>query len=225
IGTPCSDNTTTDNFHTFLNLLTDAPESVNYLEFRADYRVEMRFDDGKHREIPFLSLPISDLPSDFFPLTCRTCVDYTNALSDITVGYMGGEGDQWLIVRNGRGQDLLNLLEGEIDLETPGSRGNREAHVKGFMENTKRAAGGMPLRRMPRFVRPIVSWLMPKIGPAGQEFARTRVEMKAIETVLHLRRHSPAKIRAMVPEHIWKLVKPYGLSREGAKDSQDAPTS
>ena len=29
---------------------------------------------------------------------------------------------------------------------------------------------------------------MPRIGPRGLEFARARVEMKAVETVLHLRR-------------------------------------
>jgi coenzyme F420 hydrogenase subunit beta len=110
IGTPCSDNTSTENFHLFLERLTDRPEAVTYLEFRADYRVEMRFDDGSTREIPFLKLPISDLPPDFFPLTCRTCVDYTNSLADITVGYMGGEGEQWLIVRNARGQALSRCL-------------------------------------------------------------------------------------------------------------------
>ena len=104
IGTPCSDNTTTANFHRFLELLSDAPETITYLEFRADYYVELRFADGRKREIPFLQLPISQLPSDFFPLTCRSCVDYTNVLADITVGYMGGQGEQWLLVRNERGE-------------------------------------------------------------------------------------------------------------------------
>ena len=85
IGTPCADNTTTENFHLFLKLLSDAPESICYLEFRSDYHVELRFDDGSVREVPFLQLPIADLPSDFFPLTCRTCVDYTNVLADITI--------------------------------------------------------------------------------------------------------------------------------------------
>ena len=55
-------------------------------------------------------------------------------------------------------------------------------------------------------------------GPAGQEFARTRVEMKAIETVLHLRAKMPAQMKNMVPDHIWKLVAPYGLTREMQKD-------
>ena len=100
VGTPCSDNTTTANFHSFLDLLSDQPDTITYLEFRADYHVELRFSDGRVKEIPFLKLPISKLPPDFFPMTCRTCVDYTNVLADITVGYMGGQGEQWLLVRN-----------------------------------------------------------------------------------------------------------------------------
>ena len=211
IGTPCSDNTTTENFHGFLALLTDAPETVTYLEFRADYHVELRFADGSQRVIPFLKLPLSDLPDDFFPVTCRTCVDYTNRLADITVGYMAGEGDQWLIVRNARGQEMLDGLAGEVTLATPGSRGKRAGSVRGFVANTKLAAGGLPLRRMPEWLRGIMAWLMPRIGPRGLEFARARVEMKAAETILHLRREKPAKMKNMVPAHVWNLAKPYDL--------------
>jgi coenzyme F420 hydrogenase subunit beta len=211
IGTPCSDNTTTAKFHDFLNLLAADPATITYLEFRADYRVELRFRDGRKKLIPFLQLPISKLPPDFFPLTCRTCVDYTNVLSDITVGYMGGQGEQWLLVRNNRGEELLGLLADEIQLSEPGTRGKRAGAVRGFMENTRLAAGGLPLRSMPNWLRPLMGWLMPRVGPAGLEFARARVEMKAVETVLHLRRAHPKRMRHMVPQHVWDLVKPYGL--------------
>lgn len=220
IGTPCSDNTTTENFHGFLARLTDRPDTVTYLEFRADYHVELRFADGSNRLIPFLKLPISDLPPDFFPVTCRTCVDYTNRLADITVGYMAGEGDQWLIVRNARGQEMLDGLADEVVLAAPGSRGKRAGAVKGFVENTRLAAGGLPLRRMPDFMRGIMGWLMPRIGPRGLEFARARVEMKAAETVLHLRREEPAKIKNMVPQHVWNLAEPYGLEPQEGEQSE-----
>jgi coenzyme F420 hydrogenase subunit beta len=116
-----------------------------------------------------------------------------------------------LIVRNTRGAELLNVLGDEVIIETPGSAGKRYGPVKGFLGNVERAAGGLPLRAMPNWLRPIVGWLMPKVGPRGLEFARARVEMKAIETVLHLRREHAAKIKHMVPAHIWKLVAPYGL--------------
>lgn len=217
IGTPCSDNTSTENFHRFLSLLEQDPARITYLEFRADYHVELRYDDGRKREIPFLQLPLSTLPADFFPLTCKTCVDYTNTLSDITVGYMGGEGQQWLLVRNERGEEMLDLLRDEVQLSAPGSAGKRQGAVRGFLQNTLRAAGGLPLRKMPQWLRPVVGWLMPRIGPRGLEFARARVEMKAIETVIHLRREQPARMKAMVPAHLWPLVGPYGLTPEAGE--------
>jgi coenzyme F420 hydrogenase subunit beta len=184
IGTPCSDNTTTENFHKFLALLAEDPGTITYLEFRADYHVELRFADGRTRTIPFLQLPISQLPGDFFPLTCRSCVDYTNVLADLTVR-----------------------------LTPPGSAGKRANAVRGFIANVARAAGGLPLRRMPQWLRPLVGWLMPRIGPRGLEFARTRLEMKAAETVLHLRREMPRRMKRMIPAHVWALMKPYGLER------------
>lgn len=220
IGTPCSDNTTTANFHEFLALLSDKPETISYLEFRADYKVELRFDDGRRKLVPFLMLPLSDLSTDFWPLTCRTCVDYTNALADITVGYMGGEGEQWLLVRNDRGAEILALLGDEVEVSPVGSKGDRTGPVKGFLANTVLAAGGLPLRRMPNWLRPIVGRIMPLVGPKGTEFGRARVEMKAIETVLFLRRLQGAKMKNMVPPHVWRLAARYGLVPE-AGERQD----
>lgn len=216
IGIPCSDNTTTERFHDFLKLVAPQPEEVTYLEFRADYHVEIRTRNGQVRELPFLSLPLSQLPADFFPLTCRTCVDYTNTLSDLTVGYMGGQGEQWLLVRNSRGQQLLDLLGSEVRLTPPGSAGRRAGAVQGFLKNVELAAGGLPLRRMPAWLRPLVSWLMPRMGPRGLEFARTRVEMKALETLVHLEREEPARIKHMVPEHVIHLARPYRAEKKPA---------
>ena len=68
-------------------------------------------------------------------------------------------------------------------VEAPRNKPNRAP-----LENSQ---NGIPIRRMPDFIKPLVSWLMPRIGPKGLEFARARVEMKAIESVLHLRRNKP----------------------------------
>jgi coenzyme F420 hydrogenase subunit beta len=118
-------------------------------------------------------------------------VDCTNVLADITVGCMGGAGEQWLIVRNRRGRELLDLLGDEVRVSAPGRGCSRAGAVKGFAANVARAAGGLPLRAMPDRLRPAMGWLMPRIGPKGLEFARARVEMKAVETVLHPRRAMP----------------------------------
>ncbi len=213
VGTPCSDNTTTENFHAFLGLLAADPATITYLEFRTDYHVELRFADGRVRAIPFLQLPLSKLRPDFFPLTCRTCVDYTNVLADITVGYMGGAGEQWLLVRNERGEEMLAALGTELHTGPLTTGGKRRGAVAGFIRNVERAAGGLPTRAMPDWLRPVVGWLMPRLGPRGLEFARARVEMKAAETVLHLRREHPARMKHMVPAHVWALVAAYGLAR------------
>lgn len=125
---------------------------------------------------------------------------------------MGGQGEQWLIVRNERGEELLAALGDEVRVGPPGSAGRRAGAVRGFIGNVARAAGGLPLRSMPNWLRPLVGWLMPRIGPRGLEFARTRVEMKAAETVLHLRRQHPRRLRTMGPAHIWALLAPYGLA-------------
>ena len=53
-------------------------------------------------------------------------MDYTNVLADITIGYMGGLGEQWLPVRNARGEELpqptdlpdaVNIETSMVDLE------------------------------------------------------------------------------------------------------------
>ena len=157
-------------------------------------------------------------------MTCKTCVDYTNRLADITVGYMAGEGDQWVIVRNARGAEMLELLAGQLHTAPLGSKGNRTGAVKGFLQNTERAAGGLPLRAMPDWLRPVVAFLQPRIGPRGLEFARARVEMKAIETVLHLRRAFPARIKNMVPAHVWTVLAPMGITpSQGEQRGPETP--
>jgi coenzyme F420 hydrogenase subunit beta len=61
------------------------------------------------------------------------------------------------------------------------------------------------------------------VGPRGLEFARARVEMKAAETVLHLRRAKPGAMRRMIPDHVWKLVARYGITPQDGERREDTP--
>jgi coenzyme F420 hydrogenase subunit beta len=137
---------------------------------------------------------------------------------------MGGDGDQWVIARNDRGEELLNLLADRLTLSPLTDKGKRTGAVKGFLMNTERAAGGLPLRAMPDWARPIVAFLQPRIGPRGLEFARARVEMKAIETILHLRRAFPARMKNMVPDHVWRVAARYGLTPAPDERRDDTPS-
>jgi coenzyme F420 hydrogenase subunit beta len=44
--------------------------------------------------------------------------------------------------------------------------------------------------------------------------------MKAVETILHLRREQPRKLKAMVPPHLWRLVASYGLKPGAGETTQ-----
>ncbi len=50
--------------------------------------------------------------------------------------------------------------------------------------------------------------------------------MKAIESVLHLRRDAPARIPTMLPQHVWDLAVRYGLqpSAQPVSDTADSAT-
>lgn len=213
IGTLCADNTTTDKFRSFLSLICDNPDAVTHFEFRDDHHLELRFSDAETREIPIDKLPLARLPDDFLPLSCRTCVDFTNTLADVSVGYAGGDGDQWLLVRNARGEELVSLLGDDLVVSEPRSRGKRRQAVAAYLKSAERDARGLTPRALPVVVRPFLNRMMPRFAPRGVEFARARVEMKAIETVVHLRRACATRVKNMVPEHIWKLVAPYGVIR------------
>ena len=221
VGTPCSDNTTTERFHQFLALLADDPAThhLSRVPRRLPRRAALR------RRPPARSSPSSTCRSP----SCRPTSSRSPAAPASTTptcwptspsATWAARAQQWLLVRNERGEELVSLLGAELRTAAPGSAGKRRGPVQGFLKNVERAAGGLPLRRMPDWLRPIVSWLMPRFGPRGLEFARARVEMKAVETVLHLRRERPRRLKAMIPSHVWRLVAPYGLKPEADETSE-----
>lgn len=65
----------------------------------------------------------------------------------------------------------------------------------------------------------------PPDRPRGLGFARARVEMKALEAVLHLRRSFPAQMKNMIPAHVWRIVAPYGLTPDKAEEPTDQPSN
>jgi coenzyme F420 hydrogenase subunit beta len=44
--------------------------------------------------------------------------------------------------------------------------------------------------------------------------------MKAIESVMHLRQQAPRRLKSMVPDHVWALVKQYGLAPQSDEQSK-----
>ena len=64
---------------------------------------------GSVETVPFFGLKTNQLKDVFAP-SCMSCFDYVNSLADLVVGYMGAPfGWQWIMVRNDRGQEMLDL--------------------------------------------------------------------------------------------------------------------
>ena len=82
-----------------------------------------------------------------------------------------------------------------------------------FLGCTRLASAIVLWRLVACWIRPIIGWLMPRLGPLVLDSARARFEMTAVESVLHLERAEPAKMRNMIPDHVWALVAPYGLKK------------
>jgi coenzyme F420 hydrogenase subunit beta len=98
--------------------------------------------------------------------------------------------------------------------------GDRRGPVRAFVGVLERQKGGMPVRRAPKWVRPLIAWAQARFGPKGIEFARTRVDMKVAEGIINLRAERPRRLRRMVPDFAWRLAAPYGLApRAGEHDA------
>lgn len=50
--------------------------------------MHIKHTDGHFEYIPYFCLPANDL-NDVIAPSCYSCFDYTNALADLVVGYMG----------------------------------------------------------------------------------------------------------------------------------------
>ncbi len=134
IGIPCSDNVAYDDLTYFLSQVSRSPETVVHHEFMQDFRLWMRHEDGHVERLNFIDFPMDKLHG-IFPSACLSCFDYPNALSDLTVGYMGAElGWQWVLARTERGEELFELMRPDLEIGELTERGDRRRGMPRFME-------------------------------------------------------------------------------------------
>eukprot|EP00798_Chlamydomonas_sp_ICE-L_P018026 gene18026-24439_t len=88
LGTNCVDNGRRPTLEKFLNAASADPDTVLHYEFMQDYKVHLKHMDGSFEKIPYFCLPANDL-NDVIAPSCYSCFDYTNAVADMVVGYMG----------------------------------------------------------------------------------------------------------------------------------------
>jgi 3,8-divinyl protochlorophyllide a 8-vinyl-reductase (ferredoxin) len=204
IGIPCSDNVAYPDLERFLSLVSRSPATVIHYEFMQDFSVHLRHEHGQVEKVNFIDIPMAQL-GDVFPSACLSCFDYANTLADITIGYMGAPlGWQWIITRNQRGEQLLDMLRPFLELGELTKRGDRRAGVARYVGMLAR-----PFGRPPAPIRRLIAVLMRRRGPRGLEFARSVIEMKLLRNLQHVRNHFSRMEQRVVPRYVYAALSQY----------------
>jgi 3,8-divinyl protochlorophyllide a 8-vinyl-reductase (ferredoxin) len=205
LGTPCVDNVTRAGLQKFLDTTSRSPETVVYYEFMQDFRVHFKHEDGSTELVPFFGLKTNQLKDVFAP-SCMSCFDYVNSLADLVVGYMGAPlGWQWLVVRNPRGQEMLDLVQELIATQPVMSQGNRKAAVQQSIPAYDKGV------TLPMWAAKLMGVVIEKIGPKGLEYARFSIDSHFTRNYLYMQRQHPEKLEAHVPDYAKQIVSQYKL--------------
>jgi 3,8-divinyl protochlorophyllide a 8-vinyl-reductase (ferredoxin) len=205
LGTPCVDNVTRAGLQKFLDTTSRSSETVVYYEFMQDFRVHFKHEDGSTELVPFFGLKTNQLKDVFAP-SCMSCFDYVNSLADLVVGYMGAPlGWQWLVVRNQRGQEMLDLVQELIETQPVMSQGNRQAAVQQSIPAYDKGV------TLPMWAAKLMGVVIEKIGPKGLEYARFSIDSHFTRNYLYMKRQHPEKLEAHVPAYAKQIVSQYKL--------------
>ncbi|NJL78945.1 MAG: hypothetical protein HC836_08070 [Richelia sp. RM2_1_2] len=205
LGTPCVDNVTRAGLQKFLETTSKSPDTVVHYEFMQDFRVHFKHEDGSTETVPFFGLKTNKLKDVFAP-SCMSCFDYVNSLADIVVGYMGAPfGWQWIVVRNERGQEMLDVVKDQIDTQGVMSQGNRQAAVQQSIPAYDKGV------TLPMWAAKLMGVVIEKIGPKGLEYARFSIDSHFTRNYLYTKRNHPEKLEKQVPEFAKRIVGQYKL--------------
>ena len=205
LGTPCVDNVTRAGLQKFLDTTSRSPSTVVHYEFMQDFRVHFRHEDGSTETVPFFGLKTNQLKDVFAP-SCMSCFDYVNSLADLVVGYMGAPfGWQWIVVRNDRGQEMLDLAMDQIETQPVMSKGDRKNAVQQSIPAYDKGV------TLPMWAAQLMGVVIEKIGPKGLEYARFSIDSHFTRNYLYVQRNYPEKLKAHVPEYAKKIVGQYKL--------------
>ena len=207
LGTPCTDNVSREGLQKFLDTTSRSPSTVVYYEFMQDFNVHFKYEDGSTELVPFFGLNTKELKDVFAP-SCLSCFDYTNALADLVVGYMGAEfGWQWILVRNETGAEMLEMVDQAITTKPVTSKGDRKAAVQQGISAYDAAM------TLPMWVAKAMGVVIKRVGPKGLEYARFSIDSHFTRNYLFVKRNYASKLDAHVPEFAKRIVAQYKLPK------------
>ncbi|CAM8905535.1 unnamed protein product [Rhodiola kirilowii] len=218
------DNGKRDGLDKFLKAASNEPETVLHYEFMQDYKVHMKHLDGHIEEVPYFCLPANELVDVIAP-SCYSCFDYTNALADLVVGYMGvpkysgipmNQHPQYITLRNERGREMLDLIKNSLEMTPTISTGNRRPLVMETVKaDDKAKMGEGPSQPAPLFVGNLIAFFLNLVGPKGLEFARYSLDYHTIRNYLYVNRTwGKERANRHMPSYAKKLVEMYNQNGE-----------
>ncbi|NES98411.1 MAG: hypothetical protein F6K32_25185 [Desertifilum sp. SIO1I2] len=205
LGTPCVDNVTRAGLQKFLETTSKSPDTVVHYEFMQDFQVHFKHQDGSVEKVPFFGLNTKELKDVFAP-SCLSCFDYVNSLADLVVGYMGAPfGWQWIVVRNDRGQEMLDMAMSQLETQPVMSKGDRKNAVQQSIPAYEKGV------TLPMWAAKLMGVVIEKVGPKGLEYARFSIDSHFTRNYLYVKRHHPEKLEHHVPEYAKRIVSQYRL--------------
>ncbi|MEI7554660.1 Coenzyme F420 hydrogenase/dehydrogenase, beta subunit C-terminal domain [Candidatus Chlorohelix sp.] len=207
LGLPCTDVVTYQKWNKFLEVVSKSPSTVVHLEFMPDYRVWMKHEDGHIEKIGFFELDLDKMGADIFPDSCLSCFDYANALSDITIGYLGAIMPyQWITVRTKVGEELFEMLRPHLEFTPLVEKGDYHRAVQLSVDMLSK-----PPRKLPKWGAKLLTFVVRHRGLKGINFARGTLTMKWARNLDHIRKNFPAHEDKLVPEFAKRVLKRYGM--------------
>jgi len=230
LGTNCADNSPTPKAaQEFLRegLKVDETKVQGY-EFMQDFRVHVKMEKNTPDDYikkPYFCLP-GKVAEGAIAKSCLACFDYTNALADVVVGYMGAplvggarmdKSFQTIAVRNTRGERMIDvaLQSGRIQFgDIAGGSGAHEkmasATVAADSIVLAMAGGEVKQEGMPVLVGEIMAMALTKIGPKGMNFARYSIDYHILRNYLHvLMEWGEERAQYAIPIYAKNIIKKY----------------
>lgn len=208
LGTPCVDNVNRAGLQKFLDTTSRSPHTVVHYEFMQDFRVHFKHEDGSTETVPFFGLKTNQLKDVFAP-SCMSCFDYVNGLADLVVGYMGAPfGWQWIVVRNSKGKQMLDLVLDQLEIQPVDSQGDRHQAVQSSIPAYDQGV------TLPMWAARLMGVLIERFGPKGLEYARFSIDSHFTRNYLYVKRHHPEKLESHVPAFAQQIVSQYRLPEQ-----------
>jgi coenzyme F420-reducing hydrogenase beta subunit len=229
LGTNCADNSPTpvaaERFLRDGVQVDVPPETVKGYEFMQDFNVHVKTDDGGYIRRPYFSLP-GTIAEQSIAKSCLACFDYTNALADVVVGYMGAplaagarmdESFQTLTVRNERGAGMVHtaveaghLQLGDVAVGKGGHEQLAAATVQGDTLVMAMTGRDVPESGMPVWMGKILAFAISNVGPTGISFARYSIDYHILRNYLHvLDEWGEERANATLPKYAKDIVDHY----------------